>query len=316
MDPRSPIDQPLRSIVDLRALEIFLAVADELHFGRAARRVHLSQPALTAAIARLERALGTRLFERTSRSVALSATGAALEPRARALLADAHDLRVLVARTARGELGSVRVGVVGTAMLGLMPSLVRAVRLAHPGIDLVLREQTGAAQVEDLRAGHLDLGVLHAGPTDVPAGLALLPLPHEQLLIAVPSDHRLAGRRLVRLGELREDPLVVMRGEREADTYGRYVQVCAEAGFAPRIGQLATSLNAVLGYVAAGLGWAFVAASTARGLRRDDIAVLEVHGAQLTLSIALAWSVAGLPPAAATVRDVAARLTGGSRHTN
>lgn len=298
--------------MDLRLLEIFLAVSDELHFGRAAQRVHLSQPALTAAVARLEHSLGTRLFDRTSRRVSLTATGAALQPRARALLAAAHDVRVAVGRTARGELGVVRIGVVGTALLGLVPPLVRTVQRRHPGIDVVLSEQTGAAQAVDLRGGALDLGVLHADPEDRIAGLALLPLPPEPLVVVVPADHRLAGRTSVRLVELRDDPLVLMRSEPEADTHRLYLQACADAGFAPRAGQAATSLNAVLGYVAAGLGWAFVAESIARGLRSDDVVVVPTDGPPLSLSMALAWPEGTLPPAAALVRDVAAGLRAGA----
>lgn len=294
--------------MDLRLLEIFLAVVDELHFGRAARRVHLSQPALTAAVARLEHSLGTRLFDRTSRRVTLTATGAALEPRARALLSAADDVRVAVGRTARGELGTVRVGVVGTALLGLVPRLVRAVRRRHPGIDVVLREQTGAEQAADLRGGALDLGVLHAAPGDVPVGLDLLVLPPEPLTLVVPADHRLAARPSVDLVELRDDPLVGMRREREADTHRLYLQACADAGFVPRAGQEASSLNAVIGYVAAGLGWAFVAASTARCLRCDDVAVVPLTGAPLLLDMALAWPAGTLPPAAALVRDLASGM--------
>lgn len=297
--------------MDLRLLEIFVAVCDELHFGRAAQRVHLSQPALTASVARLEHSLGTRLFERTSRPVTLTTTGTVLEPRARALLAAAEDVRVVVGRTVRGELGVVRIGVVGTAMLGLMPLLVREVRRQHPGVDVVLREQTGAAQAADLRVGALDLGVLHAAPGDVLDGLDLLPLPPEPLTLLVPADHRLAARTSVDLIELRDDPFLAMRREPEADTHGLYLQLCADAGFVPRAGQVAASLNAVIGYVAAGLGWAFVAESTARGLRRDDIAVIPPSGPPLSLFLALGWPAGTLPPAAARVRDVAARLGAG-----
>ena len=147
--------------MELRQLEIVVALSEELHFGRTAERVHLSQPALTQALSRFESQLGARLFERTSRRVTLTAAGAALVPRARALLEQAADAADLVGRVARGEQGTVRLGVVGSAMLNLLPELVRSVRARHPGVELDIREEIGAAQVEELRQRRLDLGIIH-----------------------------------------------------------------------------------------------------------------------------------------------------------
>ena len=294
--------------MELRQLEVFLAVADELHFGRAARRVHLSQPALTQAIARFELQLGARLFERTSRRVELTPAGAALVDRAKTLLADAESAADLVARTSRGELGTVRLGVVGSAMLDLLPALVRALREEHPDLELVLFEQTGAAQAADLRAGRLDLGLLHAGPSgDVP-GLQLVPLRSEPLSIALPADHRLAHRPVLDLIDLRDDPMVVLRPEREADTHGLYLAACASAGFAPRTPRLVTSLQSLLSFVAAGLGWAMVSASVVEGLQRTGVTYVGLRDA-VRLPTSLAWPAGELPRAAALVRDAAERLT-------
>lgn len=307
--PRS-IDRSLQSMkMELRQLEIFLAVAEELHFGRAARRVHLSQPALTQAVARFEQQLNAKLFERSSRLVELTPAGAALVDRARSLLSDAEMAGELVARTARGELGIVRLGVVGTALLGILPSLVRSINAEHPGLELVLAELTGMAQVADLRAGRLDLGILHADESNRPVGVELLPLVSEPLSVALPSDHRLAHRSVLRLVELRDDSLVVLRREREADTHGLYLGACAEAGFAPQVGQLVTGLQALLGFVAAGLGWAFVPASVVSGLTRDGVTYVRLRGTSTHLPTALAWPAGVLPPSAALVRSAALRLT-------
>ena len=296
--------------MELRELELFVTVAEELHFGRAAERAHLSQPALTQAIARLERRLGARLLERTTRRVSLTPAGGALLGRARGLLDDARGAGDLVARVARGEVGSVRVGVVGTAMLEPVPALVRAVRAAHPDLRLELTEQTGAAQLAALRAGRLDLGILHADAGDPPAGVDLLELRPAGLALALPADHPLARRRAVRLIELRDDPLVVIREESEADTHSLYLAACADAGFAPAIGAEVTSLGTLLNLVAAGLGWAFVADPVVRTLHRDGVAYARARGVRARLPMAIAWPAGSPSPPAARVRDIAASLRG------
>ncbi|MBJ7332870.1 MAG: LysR family transcriptional regulator, partial [Solirubrobacteraceae bacterium] len=275
--------------MELRQLELFVAVAEELHFGRAARRVHLSQPALTQAIARFERRLDAQLFDRTSRRVNLTPAGAALVDRARALLADADSVTDLVARTARGELGVVRLGVVGTAMLELLPALVRNTRAVHPELELQLSEATGARQLEDLRAGRLDLGVLHADAAEPPAGVELQSLYAEPLAVALPADHPLATHRALRLAELQDERLVLIAPEREADTSSMYLKACARAGFSPKIAAHVTSLQALLGFVAAGLGWAFVAQSVVENLQRDHVTYVALRGTTLRLPTSIAW---------------------------
>jgi DNA-binding transcriptional LysR family regulator len=289
--------------VELRDLEIVVALSEELHFGRTAERVHLSQPALTQALARLEARLGAQLFQRSSRRVALTPAGAALVPRARALLEQNAEAADLVARVARGEEGSVRLGVVGSAMLDLLPQLVRAVRKQHPGIELEITEAIGAEQVASLRAGRLDLGILHVELA--PDGLAVMPLRSEPLAVALPADHRLADRKVLRLHELRDEPLVVQRRAAEADTQGRYLQACADAGFAARVAQEVGSLQALLGFVAAGLGWAFVARSLVGTIERTGVRLIALSGTAARLPTALAWNPGRLSPPAALVRDVA-----------
>jgi DNA-binding transcriptional LysR family regulator len=291
--------------MELRQLEIVVALGEELHFGRAADRVHLSQPALTQALARFEGQLGARLFERSSRRVTITPAGAELLPRARALLDQADEAALIVGRIARGEQGTVRLGVVGTAMLDLLPVLVRGVGARHPDIGLDIRELTGATQVEELRHGRIDLGLLHVASDNPPEGLAVSQLRMERLAVALPADHRLAHRTIVRLGELRDDPLVVQRPEPEADTNALYLQACAEAGFVARVAQHVTSLQALLGLVAAGLGWAFVAHSLVTSLERAGVSFVSVQGTSVRLPTALAWPEGKLAAATRLVRDTA-----------
>jgi DNA-binding transcriptional LysR family regulator len=291
--------------MELRQLEIVVTLGEELHFGHAADRLHLSQPGLTHALARLERQLDARLFDRSSRKVTLTPAGAALLPRARALLEQANETEQVVGRVARGEQGTVRLGVVGTAMLDLLPALVRGVRAKHPAIELDIRELIGATQVDELRRDRLDLGLLHVTSEDPPDGLSVSQVRSERLAVALPADHRLSHRTVVRLVELRDDPLVVQRPESEADTTAIYLNACADAGFAARVAQYVTSLQALLGLVAAGLGWAFVEQSLVGSLERAGVSFVALRGTSARLPTALAWPEGEPAASARLVRDAA-----------
>jgi DNA-binding transcriptional LysR family regulator len=298
--------------MELRQLEIVVALSEELHFGRTAERVHLSQPALTQALSRFEAQLGARLFERTSRRVTLTPAGAALVPRARAMLEQAADAADLVGRVALGEQGTVRLGVVGSAMLDLLPELVRSLRARHPGVELEIREEIGAAQVQELRQRRLDLGIMHVAADAPPDGLRALQLRAEPISVALPTDHRLAQRTVLRLAELRDEPVVLVRPEKEADTSALYLGACAEAGFAARVGPQVTSLQAQLGLVAAGLGWAFASRSVVESLHRSGVTFVALRGTSVRLPIALAWRARGLTAPARVVRATAETLVQGS----
>ena len=221
------------------------------------------------------------------------------------------DAADLVGRVARGEQGTVRLGVVGSAMLGLLPELVRGVRVRHPGVELDIREQIGAAQVEELRQGRLDLGIMHVAAGAAPEGLRVLQLRAEPLSVALPADHRLAQRAVVRLAELRDEPLVLVRPEQEADTSALYLGACADAGFAARVGPQVISLQAQLGLVAAGLGWAFVSRSVVESLDRSGVTFVALRGTAARLPIALAWPARGLTAPARVVQATAETLARG-----
>ena len=205
----------------------------------------------------------------------------------------------------------VRLGVVGSAMLNLLPELVRSVRARHPGVELDIREEIGAAQVEGLRQRRLDLGIMHVAAGTPPEGLEVLQLRAEPLSIALPADHRLARRATLRLSELRDEPLVPVRPEHEADTSALNLGACV-AGFAARVGPQVTSLQAQLGLVAAGLGWAFASRSVIESLDRSGVAFVALRGTAARLPIALAWPARGLTAPARVVRATAETLAEGS----
>lgn len=302
--------------MDLRQLEIVVAVAEELHFGRAAERVHLSQPALTQAVARMERQLGTRLFDRSTRVVQPTAAGQALIPRARAVLAEVAAAEDLVRRTGRGELGTVRMGVVGSAMLALVPAGIRALREEFPDLRLDLTEAVGAEQVVQLREGRLDLGLLHCDPHAPPSELDATRVSSERLAAVVAADHKLAGRGAIRLSELSQEPLVAIRKEQEVDTQRLYLTACSDAGFVPVAVEEVTSLQGLLGMVAAGTGWAFVSQSVAAGMRREQLRFLDLSDVGTALPTSVVWDPRQLTAAAAVVRDTLIGLGETARVTN
>lgn len=193
--------QPLNPhLIELRLWRQFLAVAEELHFGHAAARLHMTQPPLTQAIAQLEKLLGVRLFDRTKRSVQLTATGQSLLPAVLDLLARAQALPAQARAAASGEVGRLRLAFVSTVGFALLPQWVRAFRELYPKVQLDLLEATGDVQLQGLERGEMDAGFMLHAPGFVPAGLAHLLITREPLVLALPEHHRLAARPVLAIG--------------------------------------------------------------------------------------------------------------------
>jgi DNA-binding transcriptional LysR family regulator len=250
------------SAIDLRLLRQFVAVAEELHFRRAARRLAMSQPPLTTAIRRLEAEIGATLLERGNRAVALTPAGATLLEEARALLRQA-DRAVLAAReAAAGRLGFVRLGYVGSAMYGRLPAAIRAFRRGHPGVRLELLEATTAAQVAALHAGELDIGIV-IPPFGGEAGLHVQSFDADRLAIALPAAHRLSSRAGLRLADLAREPFVLWPAREGRGFHDRVIRLCAGAGFVPEVVQEAHGMHAVLSLVAVEAGVSIVPAAMA-----------------------------------------------------
>eukprot|EP01136_Pigoraptor_vietnamica_P008586 Opistho-1_new@44091 len=180
-------------MIELRSLRQFVAVAEELHFGRAAVRLHMTQPPLTQAIQKLEQFLGAPLFERTSRSVALTAAGTALLGPAQALLAHADSLQGLVQAAARGSSGRLRLGFVSTVGYGELPRWLRSFREQQPGIELSLREATLDVQLREFDSGDIDAGFIIHAPEALPAGFEALRIAREPMVLALSAEEPLAA---------------------------------------------------------------------------------------------------------------------------
>jgi DNA-binding transcriptional LysR family regulator len=242
--------------MELRDLRSFLAVAQHRNFSRAAQQLHVSQPALSEQIRKLEDELGAPLFERTSRGAVLTDAGAAFVPEARAVLDQADIAAETVRMVASGVAGTLTLGFIDSAALGIVPPLVRRFTARYPGVKVRLRELGTRRQLEAIASGDIDVGIVR-GPV-WSAGLAGQRIATESLLVALPADHRLARADTVRLAELREDGFITYPADRGAALYEETLRLCHEAGFEPKIVQEANEIYTIVGMVAAGLGVAIV----------------------------------------------------------
>lgn len=282
--------------MELHHLRYFVAVAEELHFGRAARRLHMAQPPLSQQIRRLEGVVGARLFDRSRRHVALTPAGRAFLPHARRALQEAQLGADDARRAARGEIGRLAVGFVGSAMAGPLPAVVRAFRSRHPDVALTLRQMTTAAQVGALREGTLDVGCLR--PPVVGDDLAVEVIATEPLLAAVPAGHPLAGPEALDLGELAEEAFIMSPREAGPGFFEGVTAACRAAGFQPRISQQSTEMTTILGLVASGMGVALVPSAMAR-IQMAGVALVPVRAPTPLPEavLALAWRAGDTSPA-------------------
>jgi DNA-binding transcriptional LysR family regulator len=246
------------SLVELRLWRQFTAVAEELHFGRAAQRLNMTQPPLTQAIANIERQLGARLFDRTKRSVQLTATGQALLPQARELLARAQALPAHARAAAHGELGRLRLAFVSTVGFGLLPQWVRAFRTLHPQVEFELIEATGDVQLRSLERGDADAGFMLHSPGFAPAGLEHLRIVREPLVLALPEQHPLAVSRTLPLKAVLQEPLVIFPRRIVPSLHDAIFGMYHASGREPRIAQEAIQMQTIVNLVSAGLGVAWV----------------------------------------------------------
>jgi DNA-binding transcriptional LysR family regulator len=250
--------------MQMRHLECFLAVAEELHFTRAAQRLHLSQPPLSRHVKELEQELGVTLFQRTRRNVALTEAGRAYQQRVHSILSQLEQARVEAQRIQRGEVGTLTIGFVGALTYEFLPGLLRRYRARMPNVHLALRDLVPAEQIEALTAGRIDVGFAGILPDDCGPEAAHRVLRRERMVAALPDGHVLAKRKTVPLEALAEEPWVLIE-RKISPSYDRFIRrLCAEAGFAPRIEHEAARAQAMLGLVAVGLGVTIVPETIAR----------------------------------------------------
>ncbi len=244
--------------IELRLWRQFVAVAEELHFGRAAIRLHMTQPPLTQAIAQLEGVLGLRLFDRTKRSVQITAAGAALLPQVRDLLARAQALPAYGRASADGEVGRLRLAFVSTVGFDLLPRWVRTFREQYPRVDLELIEATGDVQLQAFERGEIDAGFMLHSPGFAPPGLAAQRIVDEKLLLAIPAERELAQKKDLGLKDVLSHPLVIFPRRIVPSLYDAIFAMYHLAGESPRVVQEAIQMQTIVNLVSADLGVAWV----------------------------------------------------------
>ena len=253
--------------MELRHLRYFVALAEELHFSRAAERLGISQPPLSQQIRALETELGARLFERTSRAVALTDAGRLFLAEARATLEQADRARMVAARAHRGEIGELTVGIFPSALL--VDPVARAIlgfRRGHPQVRLVLRDRAIHAAVRALVAGELAIAFLRSTTRpEVPAGFHLVEIMREPMDLVVHRDHPLARSDApVPLESLADEPFVHFSPRSDSALLDHVAALCATAGFEPRIEQEANQNGSILALIGNGIGISILPRSLCR----------------------------------------------------
>jgi len=245
--------------MEFRHLRCFLALAEELHFGRAAARLAMTQPPLSLNIQQLEASVGAPLFVRNSRGVALTPAGQAFVPRARALLDAAAGAAREAREVALGVSGQLRVGFAGTVLYRGLPQILRGFAQRHPRLKLVLREMSSSDQLIDLQHGRLDAGFVHT--TRVPPGCSQVLVSRQAFVACVPARHALARKRRVAPAALAGEPFVAISRAVSPDYHDRLLALCADHGFEPEVRFELRHWLSVVSLVAQGLGVSLVPAA-------------------------------------------------------
>lgn len=289
--------------MELRQLRYFVAVAEELHFGRAAARVHIAQPPLSQQIKGLEAELGVLLLQRTRRSVALTPAGAAFLDQARDILDRAGQAAETARRVQAGEEGRLAVGFVNPAMDAFLARVVAAFRTRRPGVALALAEAPTVDQEEEVRAGRLDLGFIRLFGAP-PAGLTVQVACREAYVLALPRGHRLARQGRVALADLDREPVILTPPRYGAALRAAMLAALARAGARPAPAQEARTKHTALSLVAAGAGLALVPESS-RVWRREGVVFRPVEAGLPVVEMAAILPARGSHPLARELAEMA-----------
>jgi DNA-binding transcriptional LysR family regulator len=272
--------------IELRHLRYFVAVAEELHFGRAALRLHLAQPPLSQQIRKLEDILGYPLFTRTSRSVQLTSAGVIFLERARRTLRNVQEDLEEARSIGRGEVGFLRVGFIGSAMLTPIPAMFGQYRSRFPNVHLQLHESYTSKVIAQLADGTLDAGFLRdGGPTP---GLVVEPVYSEPFVAIVPVNHPLAASKAISAALLRDEPFVFFTPTAGSYAFEKGIAPCLEHGYRPRVVQEAPQWLTILRLVGAGFG-VTIAPACVRQIAVDDIVCLDLSDTQARSEVELAY---------------------------
>jgi DNA-binding transcriptional LysR family regulator len=290
--------------MELRHLRYFVAVAEELHFRRAAERLHISQPPLSQQIRQLEEELDVRLLERSRRRVELTAAGAAFYERAREILDAVDDSARLARQVQRGDVGRLSIWFVGSAMYSLVPEVLRAFRSRREAVELRLRELTSTAQLDQLESGRIDIGFIR--PTTPRLGIVTETVLREEIVVALPESSALAEREELDLDSLRGKPLVLLTRTGSPGVRAALEAATRRFGGEGGLVQEAAEIQTVIGLVAGGVGFSLVPDSV-RSLARKGVAYRRLTDGP-SIELALAWRAEDRSPVLGAFRDIVREL--------
>ena len=272
--------------MDFRQLRYFIAVAEELHFRRAAERLHLSQPALSKQIRALENSIEIELFDRTKHWVRLTPAGTEFLATARGVLQQLERGVKVAQQVSRGEIGKLGIGFPNPALLTIVPKILEQYRSLYPKVKLTFVGGGTETQVEALRTHQVDVSLLYTPIQE--DNLCTYPLYEERFLVALPSSHPLAKQKQVALKSLANEPLILYPRSLAPVLYNEFIQCCAQAGFVPNIVQEGEMTDTRLGLVAAEVGIAFIITGL-QNLRLKGVIYRPLNDNFPKLKLSLAW---------------------------
>ncbi|WP_414578747.1 LysR family transcriptional regulator [Anabaena sp. CCY 9402-a] len=280
--------------MELRHLRYFIAVAEELHFSKAAERLHISQPPLSQQIQQLEVELGVKLFHRkTKRQVQLTEAGKVFLQEAYQLLAQLETAVALTQRAGRGKTGQIRIGFTSLVIYDLLPLILRQFREQFLEVELVLLELTTSQQEQALRDSRIDVGFAHPPLED--DTLSYKCIHRETLMVALSSTHSLAQQEYISVRSLLNEPLIMFPRYLAPGLYDRIMSLFQQGNFSPNISQEAIQMQTIIGLVSAGMGVA-IAPSSLQNLQRSGVAYRPILDKVPVIETAVIWQQNSLTP--------------------
>ncbi|WP_427158968.1 LysR family transcriptional regulator [Aliinostoc sp. HNIBRCY26] len=292
--------------MELRHLRYFVTVAEELHFGRAAEKLHIAQPPLSQQIRQLEAELGFELFHRTKRNVQLTDAGQIFLGEVQQIMKQLQQAIHLGRQTSRGELGKLVVGFVSSAAYSILPEILRCFREQVPSVSLELHELTTDQQLEWLQSGRMDVGFIRPPVED--DTLIWETVFQESLIVALPESHRLANQGDVDLSLLTHEPFILFPRVLAPGLYDLIISLCQQAGFSPDVAQEAIQMQTIISLVAADMGVAIAPASL-QNLQRTGVVYRQIHPPTPKVAIAMIWRKTEISPTIQKFLQIVRELT-------
>ncbi|QZP30969.1 LysR family transcriptional regulator [Pseudomonas sp. DR48] len=272
----------------IRHLWLFLAVAEEQNFGRAAKRLGMSQPPLSEQIQVLEQALKVKLFDRSRRGAKLTPVGAAILPAVRKFADQLERLELAVEEAVAGQSGMLTIGAISTAMFDVLPDLIEQLKNDYPHLTVSVREIDSVEAIPALEAGDIDLAFARLDG-DLGPSIKSLPLTQDRLVVALPSDHPLAARTRISLSSLATEPLVMFSRKVSPVYFDNLIATCRASGFSPRVLHEVRSVASQIAFVSCGQGIALVPASLKK-LAPDNVVFRALSQKLNVVTTAVAWN--------------------------